>query len=307
MCILHVVSPLNIACRVQPSLRGLRRRDGTQAARGCSPVTSQSIVTPKALASFVAVSISMLAFRPVSICQVCPRVRPALASSADADNSRLFLVCRRRARNVFCCMTTIVAVNTSVVNRRVSGTVDERSHDVHHVAVTTLEERLKEVMTARGISAREWCRRAGVSQSQISSLKGRGTGRGRSDVIEKLAKGAGVSLTWLASGIGSMEGRNNEGMSAGTFLLKVKKHRELEDALENDPGRWSLSTVIKALQLTMEHHFGGDPRTGWRRVLDAVENGQISDLEIQEAAGGVVTSKTQRQVGRRPLLRMRPK
>jgi hypothetical protein len=77
------------------------------------------------------------------------------------------------------------------------------------VAENPLAERMRQVLERRGIGQREWCRRANMNPVHLSNFFVRASRDAnatiRSATLTKLARGANVSIAWLATGTGSPE------------------------------------------------------------------------------------------------------
>ena len=73
--------------------------------------------------------------------------------------------------------------------------------------VETIGDRISQILSRRGISARELGRRAGLAEQHISLLIGRYRKNPQThtevSTLQAVARGAGVSFNWLATGNGS--------------------------------------------------------------------------------------------------------
>lgn len=249
----------------------------------------------------------MFGFLPVSICHVCPRVRPALASSLLADTPMVFRACLNRPARDLLAMSTRVFANTSVVNTGRAKLVDRGTQGMHYVCVSTLKERLERIVgSGRVASPRAWSIAAfGKSNaSQVQKLLDRQTaeeGRVHLATLNALADVAGVSRVWLAYGI-SMEPPGSQtddqlDIPVGSFQMKLRSRPELQREIDSHPERWTLSTVARALGLELEHDASGRPPGGWVQILDDIQAGRYD-----RTSSGIVGEAAARQVGRRPKL-----
>ncbi len=89
-------------------------------------------------------------------------------------------------------------------------------------------------------------------------------------------------------------------MPVGTFLLELRDREGLYDAVKSEPGRWRLSTVVRAIGGTFQDNTEAAPKGGWPALLDAIQSG-VAEIRPE----GSVRSDTNRQVGSRPKLPQR--
>lgn len=61
-------------------------------------------------------------------------------------------------------------------------------------------------------------------------------------------------------------------VAIGTFLLKLRERPGLYDAIMNEPGRWRVTTVVRATEDPGPARADGVPVNGWRTRLDAIES-----------------------------------
>jgi hypothetical protein len=86
---------------------------------------------------------------------------------------------------------------------------DDRSkREWHTPGVSTLLQRLEHIMETRGLGQREWARRAGLGSEKdlgvtLHRLRKNADAQVKHETLVKLAKGADVSLRWLATGEGT--------------------------------------------------------------------------------------------------------
>lgn len=242
----------------------------------------------------------MFGLRPFSICQTCPRVRLAAASSALAERPSALRATRIRPPRVLVAMTTTIVANTSVVNAPRAKAVDRGSRLVQYVLVSTLKERLQKVIDdGRVEGQRPWARAAGLeSETHIGRLlQGTAADEGKVQlrILEALAEAACVSPAWLAFGVGGPD----DDPPVATLLMKLRRLPGLEEAIERHPGRWRTSTVARITAETFQSDSDGIPIGGWERALDAIESGRSSKMKGDAAD---VTRAARKQVGRRPKL-----
>jgi transcriptional regulator with XRE-family HTH domain len=79
-----------------------------------------------------------------------------------------------------------------------SPAIPTQSQDV----ASGLAERVKSILEEMQISRRELSRRAGLHPSHVEQLTANRVARPSQDVLDKIARAAGVSLEWLATGTG---------------------------------------------------------------------------------------------------------
>ena len=72
-------------------------------------------------------------------------------------------------------------------------------------AVSTIPERIREILALREWNERELCRRSGLSEAHVNKLVQRKAGRPSAETLVKIAEGASVSLLWLMTGDGPIE------------------------------------------------------------------------------------------------------
>lgn len=87
-------------------------------------------------------------------------------------------------------------------------------------------------------------------------------------------------------------------MRIGTFTIGIER-RELQPMLDNNPGRWSVQTVMKLVEET-DHETV--PPGGWFAALDAIESGAAS-----RRPDGDLRSDTEDQLGPKPLKPRKPR
>ena len=79
--------------------------------------------------------------------------------------------------------------------------------------VSSVGDRIEQILKAKDISARELARRSGLGETQVSVLVARFRKNPHTHVtvetLRAIAQGAGVSLAWLTSGDGSPETRED--------------------------------------------------------------------------------------------------
>lgn len=71
--------------------------------------------------------------------------------------------------------------------------------------MTTISERVREVLALRDINERELSRRAGLSEAHINKIVQKKDGRPSAETVAKISAAAGVSLVWLITGEGPIE------------------------------------------------------------------------------------------------------
>lgn len=86
-------------------------------------------------------------------------------------------------------------------------------------------------------------------------------------------------------------------MPMGTLLLRLRDRPGLYTAVTDDPSRWRVSTIIRAVGETFQSDTDGVPLGGWPATLDAIQAG-ASPIRRE----GNVRADTQRQVGPRATL-----
>lgn len=91
-------------------------------------------------------------------------------------------------------------------------------------------------------------------------------------------------------------------MPMGTLLILLRDRPGLYSTVTKEPGRWRVSTVIRAVGETFQSDTDGVPIGGWPATLDAIQAG-ASPVRRE----GNVRADTQRQVGRRAALPPKPK
>lgn len=120
------------------------------------------------------------------------------------------------------------------------------------------------------------------------------------DMMGRLARALEVEHHWLATGEGPMRPQPFKvDPAAGVFLLKLQERPELRAAISEEPERWRVSTVVRAMSETFQSDSRGVPLGGWAKVLDAIESGAI---DVVTGTAADVIAATKRQVGRRPVL-----
>lgn len=171
--------------------------------------------------------------------------------------------------------------------------------------MTTLKERIQQVLDEQRVeSQRAWARAAGLkSETHVRALLQRdSTDEHRVELrhLEVLARAAGVSPIWLAFGHGGPDDKPmTADMPAGSFLLAIRDRPGLYAAVEKDPGRWRLSTIVRALGMTLQSDSEGKPVGGWAKALDAIQ-ADAGDVRTGDAKS--VSRATAKQVGRRPAI-----
>ena len=106
-------------------------------------------------------------------------------------------------------MPSILATSSVLVNAVASSPVDSRSRALYRPAVTTVAARVRSVLDRTGWSQRELSRRAGLASATIGWILGHPDRTTELDTIEKIARAAGVSSAWLATGRGSPDDRDD--------------------------------------------------------------------------------------------------
>lgn len=177
---------------------------------------------------------------------------------------------------------------------------------MHYVCVSTLVSRLRTVIASGRVkSARAWSVDAGLAPAAVQKLLDRpGSGVGKVEIrtLDLLADQAGVARVWLTYGVGMPEGLPSEtpDMPAGSFLLKLQDQPALRQEIFNNTERWSVSTIVRALGLELEHDAGGRPVGGWPKILDDIEAGRYE--RTGPGGSAVVLRATTNQVGKRPKI-----
>ncbi len=155
-------------------------------------------------------------------------------------------------------------------------------------------------------SARAWSEAAGLTSIQVTKLlKSKTLNEGRVELrtLNQLADAAGVSRVWLAYGVGDPFGDSAAlDAAAGAFVFRVQNKPGLVEALAGRP--WKVSTVARALDLTLKSASDGVPEIGWSAVLGGLETGEYSKTHGDASAVGRATA---RQVGKRRPLPKEPK
>ncbi len=85
-----------------------------------------------------------------------------------------------------------------------------------------------------------------------------------------------------------------------TFLLKLNRHLELLIEINENPGRWRLSTVARALEAKFQSDSDGIPMAGWAKVLDELQSGTADRIF---GTADDVTARIKAQHGPRPKIR----
>jgi transcriptional regulator with XRE-family HTH domain len=106
-------------------------------------------------------------------------------------------------------MPGIIATSSVIVNADASSPVDSPSRALYRPAVTTVAARVRSVLDRTGWSQRELSRRAGLASATIGWILGHPDRTTELDTIEKIARAAGVSSAWLATGRGSPDDRDD--------------------------------------------------------------------------------------------------
>lgn len=190
-------------------------------------------------------------------------------------------------------LSTFVIDATPVV--KVDGG-DERSHDADVEPTPLIMKRIDEILASgRFKSAREWCRKAGVSENYIGVLRARlSTGevkQAKSDEVAKLARAADVSVDWL---LGESEQIKKSpryieliNESAGVLqLAEVIEHYHWPPTLEPDQA----SEVIRRVRQDAFKATESLPQSYWRGRVDrlvAEVIGHAKDVPTREPAEDV--------------------
>lgn len=190
-------------------------------------------------------------------------------------------------------------MSTPVVKKPIGMLVDRGTRPVHYLRVSTLKDRIREILDEGFFSSeRGWSKAAGLPPVTVNKLlKRSGADEGRVELrtIELLAEAVGVPASWLAYGVGGLD----DDPPIASLLLKLRRIPGLEAVVEKHPGRWRTSTVWKASRETHQSDSDGIPIGGWEKVLDSIESGRAGRTSGDAAA---VTTATRRQAGRRPKL-----
>lgn len=146
--------------------------------------------------------------------------------------------------------------------------------------VKSLPDRLQWVLRERRISRRRWSLAAGLSQSHVGQLIRGDLEAPSAESLHALARAAGVSFRWLATGEGSpdpiVEGerRPEQELPAVPYLGDLPDWPELlADARATDPGvpawvwdvltrtravpnlpRWTPAAVVDLARFTLRHY-----------------------------------------------------
>jgi hypothetical protein len=173
---------------------------------------------------------------------------------------------------------------------------------VHHRRVTTLQERIRWVLDRGEVKSRsDWSIKAGLTRIFVGKLLERDSsneGRVELRTLDALADAAGVSRVWLAYGMGDPYGASEVlDTPAASFLLRVQSAPGLVEAISKKG--WRVSTVARALDLTLKSGSDGVPEGGWDRVLSGLEAGRYAKTHGDAVEVARAASK---QVGKRPAM-----
>lgn len=114
-------------------------------------------------------------------------------------------------------MTNILAATNHVVNNFALPCDDKRCHAVYIRPVSTVGERIAEVLKALDISARELDRRSGLAEGHVSLTVARLRKNPNASVelptLKAIAQGAKVSEAWLINGVGTPDSDDVQSLS----------------------------------------------------------------------------------------------
>lgn len=99
-------------------------------------------------------------------------------------------------------MTSVLAENRILVNHDRAKALTPGGRPCEEIVVETLPERLRSILEALGISARELSRRAGLKSESHVGAAIDGRFQLKVETIEAIARVAGVRFEWLATGRG---------------------------------------------------------------------------------------------------------
>lgn len=155
------------------------------------------------------------------------------------------------------------------------------------------------IAESRFKSQQEVAAEVGITAGQLSKLVGGTRGkRGEARPLFLLARVLEVRIEWLLFG---EEPMRSPDMPLDSFLLAVgpgpQARAGLYEATRRRPGRYRVSTLLRALGTIWEHDVP-EPRGGWSRLLDEIETGKI-DVPAGGATEAVQAAKRQRD-RRRP-------
>ena len=104
-------------------------------------------------------------------------------------------------------MTTLVAATTPVVNIIAATSDNDRCWVRYDPGVSTLLQRIEEILATQGISARELARRSELAEQHVSTsiarLRKNPAAAIALPTLEAMARGAKVSSAWLITGAGT--------------------------------------------------------------------------------------------------------
>lgn len=150
-------------------------------------------------------------------------------------------------------MPSMLGAASALVNTPRFCTVDSASRPVYPSCVATVADRIREVLARTGWSQRELSRRAGLSPAAIGWILSHPDRTTELDTIRKIASGAGVSQSWLATGRGSFDDEAQEHPpddidAAGRRPVAQDATRTSRPVFENLPDWAELLAGARAMQ-----------------------------------------------------------
>ena len=133
--------------------------------------------------------------------------------------------------------------------------------------VSGIAERIREILTSQGISERELARRAHLkSEAHVGLL----LAKLQKDpeavelrTLKAIAAGAGVSESWLISGVG-------DAPSPVRTVELTPRYQNIEAAIAYHPGRWRPETIAAGRGMARDGEEDRPPKE-WEELLDRLE------------------------------------
>lgn len=175
-------------------------------------------------------------------------------------------------------MQTIMSAATNIVNRAAAKDRLRLCQD----RVVNLPDRIRWVLDATGMSAREWSKRAGLSHAVLSEYMRRARADENASIklpqLTALARAAGVSLAWLADGEGESGLRAvDTGQQPGLRLEYVERYPSRREAAEAMAGLIRQDAIVGVLRWNL--HNEEDPGMAWwiERMKELARQADLRD------------------------------